>query len=174
MHIVIAILSGIAAIFYWMFRLQWAARSIRDLDRNTPRLRNRSKRAFDRLVGSRHSRIRDPRLAATVLMIQLVRTGAPLTHAERRQIIALLAGPLGIGDPDAMFRKAWRYTRRRGSFPSMADDMVPMLRVRLSVDERFQLIGMLRQTAAAYGGESELQAQMIARLQRQLMQSGDV
>ncbi|WP_204307862.1 hypothetical protein, partial [Klebsiella pneumoniae] len=84
------------------------------------------------------SRIRDPRLAATVLMIQLVRTGAPLTHAERRQIIALLAGPLGIGDPDAMFRKAWRYTRRRGSFPSMADDMVPMLRARLSVDERFQ------------------------------------
>lgn len=172
MLIVIAILSGIAVIFYWMFRLQSAARSVRELDRDTRHLRNRGKRVFEGFIGSSHRRIRDPRLAATVLMIQLVRTGAPLTYDERLKIMALVRGPMQIDDPEPMFRKAWRYTKRRGSFPSIATDVVPMLRARLSVDERFQLIGMLRQTASAYGEESELQAEMIARLQRQLMQAG--
>jgi uncharacterized tellurite resistance protein B-like protein len=127
---------------------------------------------FEGFIGSRHRRIRDPQLAATVLMIQLVRTGAPLTNDERLKIIALIREPMQVDDPERMFRKAWRYTKRRGSFPSIARDMMPMLRARLSVDERFQLIGMLRQTASAYGGESELQTAMIAHLQRQLMQGG--
>ncbi|MBA8881551.1 TerB family tellurite resistance protein [Phyllobacterium myrsinacearum] len=172
MHIIVAILSGIASLFYLIFRLQSAARSVRELDKDTHHLRNKGKRVFEGFIGSRHGRIRDPRLAATVLMIQLVRTGAPLTNDERLKIIALVRGPMQINDPDRMFRKAWRYTTRRGSFPSIARDMMPMLRARLSVDERFQLIGMLRQAAAAYSEESELQAEMIAGLQRQLMQAG--
>lgn len=173
MHIVVAILSGIATIFYLIFRAHSTARFVRELDRDTHGLKSRARRALEGLIGSRYSRIRDPRLAATILMIQLVRTGTPLTAAERLQIMALIREPMQVDDPERMFRKAWRYTKRRGSFTSIATDMMPMLRARLSVDERFQLIGMLRQTASAYGGESELQALMIARLQRQLMQGED-
>ncbi|MBA8900262.1 MULTISPECIES: TerB family tellurite resistance protein [unclassified Phyllobacterium] len=170
MHIIIAVLGAAALIFYWILRAQSAARAVRELDRDTRGLRSKAKYRFEGLIGSRYRRIRDPRLAATVLMIQLVRTGTPLTMDEKLKIIELISGPLQIDDPDAMFKRAWQYTKQRGFFSPMADEMVPMLRDRLTMDERFQLIDMLRQTASAYGEASELQTGMISRLKRQLVQ----
>lgn len=171
MHIIIAVLGIAGLIFYWVLRAHSTARAVGELDRDTRGLRSKAKNKFEGFIGSRYSRMRDPRLAAVVLMIQLVRTGAPLTADEKVKIVELISGPLQVDDPDAFFKKAWHYTKNRGFFSPMADEMVPMLRERLTVTERLQLIDMLRQTASAYGEESELQSGMIARLNRQLTQS---
>ncbi|QND50771.1 TerB family tellurite resistance protein [Phyllobacterium sp. 628] len=170
MHIVIAVLSICGLCFYVINRAHSTVQAADELNRNTLFLRNRVRRRFAGLIGSRCRRIRDPRLAAVVLMIQLVRTGTPLMADEKLKIMELMSEPLQIADPDSMFKRAWQYTKHRGFFSSMADDMVPMLRARLTRRERSQLIDMLRQTASAYGEESELQESMVARLKLQLTQ----
>ena len=40
----------------------------------------------------------DPRLAAKVMMLQLVRTDLPITAAEKTTIMELMESPLGIAD----------------------------------------------------------------------------
>jgi uncharacterized tellurite resistance protein B-like protein len=170
MHILIGIIGLAAVILFWTLRAHSTVKAVRDLDRDTKSLQRKAKFGLQNLIGSPYRRIRDPRLAASILMIQLVRTGAPVTADEKLKILELITGTLKIEDPDAMFQKAWRYTRNRGFFSPVADEMVPMLRERLTKHERLQLIDMLQQTASAYGEPSELQAGMIARVKRQLVQ----
>lgn len=170
MHILIAIIGLAAVVLFWTLRAHSTVRAVRDLDRDTKGLQRKAKFSFQNLIGSPYSRIKDPRLAAAILMIQLVRTGAPVTADEKMKILELISETLQIEDPDALFRKAWTYTKQRGFFSPMADELAPMLRERLTRRERLQLIDMLQQTASAYGEPSELQVGMIARLKRQLVQ----
>jgi hypothetical protein len=101
-------------------------------------------------------------------MIQLVRTGAPLTAVEKNVIYELMADPLQIEDRQAMFEAAWQLTDRGRVFSPVADDLTPLLVSRLTMDERLQFIGMLTRVANAYGGASDLQQEAIVRLKRRL------
>lgn len=121
-----------------------------------------------RLFGSRLERVTDTRLAATILMLQLVRTGSPITAAEKTAIMELMEDPLGIANIETIFVRAWGYTDGSRFFSPVADDLVPMLRRRLTPEERLQLVDMLRAVAGAYGEPSELQLEAIARLKRRL------
>ncbi|GLS17094.1 hypothetical protein GCM10007874_01090 [Labrys miyagiensis] len=112
--------------------------------------------------------LQDVRLAAVVLMIQLVRTGAPLTAAERNVIYDLMADPLKIEDRQALFEAAWQLTDRGRVFSPVADDLTPLLVSRLTMDERLQFIDMLTRVANAYGEASDLQQEAIVRLKRRL------
>lgn len=51
----------------------------------------------------------------------------------------------------------------------MSDPLIPLLRSRLSVDERMELITMLTQVASAHSAPSELQREGIARLKNRLL-----
>jgi uncharacterized tellurite resistance protein B-like protein len=113
--------------------------------------------------------LQDVRLAAVILMIQLVRTGAPLTAAEKSVIYELMADPLKVEDRLAMFELAWQMTDRGRVFSPVADDLTPLLIDRLTVDERLEFIGMLTKVANAYGEASDLQREAIVRLKRRLM-----
>ncbi|CAM5771391.1 hypothetical protein LMIY3S_03492 [Labrys miyagiensis] len=112
--------------------------------------------------------IQDVRLAGVVLMIQLVRTGAPLTAAEKNVIYDLMADPLGIEDRQAMFEAAWQLTDRGRVFSPVADDLAPLLASHLTMDERLEFIGMLSKVANAEGMASDLQKEAIVRLKRRL------
>jgi uncharacterized tellurite resistance protein B-like protein len=169
MPFLIAVIGTAGFILIWMLRAHSTIRAVRELDQDTRGLRRKASSGIRGFIGSPHSRIRDPRLAAVVLMIQLVRTGTPMTADEKMKIIELMRDPLQIEDPDAMFKKAWQYTQNRVFFSPMAEEMVPMLRARLTKAERLQLIDMLQQTASAYGEASELQTGMISRLKRQMI-----
>ena len=113
--------------------------------------------------------IDDPRLAAVVLMIQLVRTNGLLTRAERDTILALMSDPLGIGDRERIYEQALQLTDRGRVFTPVAEELVPLFRARLSLPERQQLIDMLTEVANAYGEASDLQREAIVRLKRHLL-----
>ncbi len=125
-------------------------------------------RAAFNLFGNRLERVADPRLAATILMLQLVRTGAPITAAEKTTIMELMEDPLGIANIEAIFVRAWSYTDGGRVFTPIADDLVPMLRRKLTQQERLDLVEMLRKVAGAYGEPSDLQLEAINRLKRRL------
>ncbi len=125
-------------------------------------------RAAFTLFGNRLERVSDPRLAATILMLQLVRTGSPITAAEKTTIMELMEDPLGIANIEAIFVRAWSYTDGSRMFSPVADDLVPMLRRKLTLQERLDLVEMLRKVAGAYGEPSELQIEATTRLKRRL------
>lgn len=51
----------------------------------------------------------------------------------------------------------------------VSDQLLPMLRDKLTQDERLQLVDMLQKTADAYNGASELQQSAINRFKKRLL-----
>lgn len=153
----------VCGLLYWMWysnnAVQRRVTSGPDADRRGPMLA---------LFGNRLEKVSDPRLAATILMLQLVRTGSPITAAEKTAIMELMEEPLGIANIEAIFVRAWSYTDGSRIFSPVADDLVPMLRRKLTLQERLDLVDMLRKVAGAYNEPSELQLEAIARLKRRL------
>ena len=156
----LVVLLLIAGVLYWM----WHARNGVQRRTSGPD----GDRAAFTLFGNRLERVADPRLAATILMLQLVRTGSPITAAEKTSIMELMEDPLGIANIEAIFVRAWSYTDGSRIFSPVADDLVPMLRRKLTLQERLDLVEMLRKVAGAYGEPSELQLEAITRLKRRL------
>jgi uncharacterized tellurite resistance protein B-like protein len=112
--------------------------------------------------------LQDVRLAAVILMIQIVRTGSPLTAAEKNMIFDLMADPMAIENRQAVFEIAWQMTDRGRVFSQVADDLTPLLASRLNMQERLDFIDMLTKVANAYGEASDLQLEAIVRLKRRL------
>ena len=162
-------LAGLAfAVLYWMLRTHTTVKAVKELNQDTKGLQRQVKSGIQRLIGTKLERISDPRLGAVILMIQLVRTGSPVTAQEKTQILELMESPLGIADISAMFERAWAYTTPRLFFSSVADELTPMLREKLDLPERLQLVAMLAKVAGAYHGASDLQAEAVARLKTRL------
>lgn len=126
--------------------------------------------AVTRLDGARWRlwQVRDVRLAAAILMLQIVRTGSPVTQAERDRILGFLADPLRIRDPAAMLERAMDYAVARRPFHQTADLLLPLLRERLTDDERDALIAMLIAVAGAHSPPSDLQRAALARFRDRL------
>lgn len=169
MHILLGLIAVAVGILIWVLRVQSAARAAKDLNRDTQGLQRRAKRTIQDVFGSRLERVNDPRLGAVILMIQLVRTGSPVTATEKTTILDLMETPLGISKPQSMFEKAWGYTEQRAFFSVVSDQLLPMLRDKLAQDERLQLVDMLQKTADAYNGASELQQSAINRFKKRLL-----
>ena len=163
MHILLGVVLVIAVTAFLMSR------------RGKPRPQAKATRSLPNVgastakAASRLAEVRDPKLAAAVLMIQLVRTGAPVTSAEKAAILDLLETRLKVKQPEKMYDEAWAYTENRAFFSLMSDQLLPLLKDRLGGEERLQLIDMLQQTASAYNGASELQQSSISRLKKRLM-----
>lgn len=169
MHLLLGLLAVAAAICFFVLRANNAVRAAKELNQDTKGLQRRAKTSLEKLVGSKLARVRDPRLAAAILMIQLVRTGSPVTAQEKLVILDLLADPLQVEDRQAMFEKAWEYTQNRAFFSLVSDELLPLLREQLDQQEQLQLIDMLQKTADAYNGASDLQQASINRLKKRFL-----
>ena len=171
MPILVALAALIGGVFYLVWRAHYAVQTIKavkEVDQHTQGLQRHARNAGLAVFGTRLTRVQDPRLAAVILMLQLVRTGAPVTAAEKTQIMELMEDPLQIANIESIFVRAWSYTEQHRVFSPIADELVPVLRQKLTIDERLQLIDMLRAVANAFGEASELQIEAIARLKRRL------
>ena len=111
----------------------------------------------------RLERIDDARFAAAILMLQIVRTGSPVTNAERARILDFLADPLQVKDPAAMLDRAMDHAAARRPFHLTAEAVLPLLRRRLTQDERAALLTMLNAVAGAHSPPSVLQDAALAR-----------
>ena len=168
-EIVLGLAALLGGIFYLIWRANNAVHTVKELDHNTQGLQRQARHVGVSIFGTRLERVDDPRLAATILMLQLVRTGSHVTAAEKTQIMELMEEPLRIANIETIFTRAWGYTTAKRAFPPVADELVPMLRRRLDPDERLELIAMLTKVANAYGEAGELQSAGIARLKRALV-----
>lgn len=169
MHILLLFVAVIGGILFWILRAHGTVKHLREVDRDTKGLQRRAKSAIEGIIGTPLGRVRDPRLAAAILMIQLVRTGSPVTAAEKTQILELMESPLAVENVSAMFERAWGYTQARQPFSIVADELLPVLRESLTEPERQQLLDMLARVAGAHSAPSELQREALVRLKRRLM-----
>ena len=169
MPLLLGLVGIIAAILFWVLRVHGTVQGLKAVDRDTKGLQRRAVSTFEDIVGTPLQRVRDPRLAATILMIQLVRTGSPLTASEKTRILEFMETPLEIERISATFERAWSYTQARLPFSRVSDQVVPLLRETLTPPERAQLIEMLTEVAGAHSAPSALQREGIARLRRKLV-----
>ncbi len=167
-EIILGLAALLAGIYFLIRRLHGSVRTVKQFGEETQELQHTAGSLGFMLFGSHLARVSDPRLAATILMLQLVRSGSHVTAAEKTQIMELMDTPLGISNVETIFTRAWGYTDARRAFSPVADELVPMLRRRLGSDEAEQLVEMLLSVANAYGEASELQLAGIARLRRRL------
>ncbi|XYD11581.1 TerB family tellurite resistance protein [Methylobacterium sp. NMS12] len=169
MPILLGLIGIIVAGLFWILRTHGTVKGLQEVNRDTKGLQRRAVSTFQNLVGTPLQRVRDPRLAAVILMIQLVRTGSPLTASEKTRILEYMETPLEVDRISATFERAWGYTRARLPFSQVADALAPLLRDALTPAERGELIAMLTQVASAHSPPSELQREGIARLKRRLL-----
>lgn len=125
--------------------------------------------ALEGIFQSPLKRVDDVRLAAVILMIQIVRTGSPVTASEKTRILEFMENPLKISSISTMFERAWPYTAARMPFARIADDLVPLLCRQLTRAERLDLVDMLTQVAEAHSPASDLQGAAILRLKGRLV-----
>ncbi|SDA26371.1 Tellurite resistance protein TerB [Methylobacterium sp. UNC378MF] len=173
MPILLGLIGLIAAGLFWILRTHGTIKGLQEVNRDTKGLQRRAVSTIEDFVGTPLQRVRDPRLAAVILMIQLVRTGSPLTASEKTRILAYMENPLEVDRISASFERAWGYTQARLPFSQVADALTPLLRDALTPAERGELITMLTQVAGAHSPPSELQREGIARLKRRLL-AGEV
>lgn len=168
MVVVIGILAVVGAILFWILRASMAVRAVRELDEDTRGVRRRIKHAMQDMVGTPLGRVNDPRLAAAILMIQLVRAEGHMVAEEKTAILDVLEMKLGVSEPGALFEKAWSYTHAGHAFSSFADELLPLLQRQLTFEECRDLLAMLQRIADAEASPSELQSEAITRLRKRL------
>ncbi|WP_457104412.1 TerB family tellurite resistance protein [Methylobacterium sp. P5_C11] len=169
MPILLGLIAIIAAGLFWILRVHGTVKGLQAVDRDTKGLQRRALSTLAGLVGTPLQRVRDPRLAAVILMIQIVRTGSTLTASEKTRILEYMETPLEVDRISATFERAWGYTHARLPFSQVADALAPLLRDALTLSERTALIAMLKHVAGAHSPPSELQREGIARLKRRLL-----
>lgn len=160
-----AVISGV---LLWLLRAHYAVKQLKEVDRDTKGLQRQARSVLEGLVGTPLQRVNDVRLAAVILMIQIVRTGSPITASEKTRILEFMENPLEIGTISATFERAWRYTQERRPFSLTADPLLPLLREKLTEAERMQFVEMLTKVASAHSAPSELQREALVRLKRRL------
>ncbi|MCJ2073687.1 TerB family tellurite resistance protein [Methylobacterium sp. J-030] len=169
MPLLLGLVGVLAAILFWVLRVHGTVKGLQAVDRDTKGLQRRAVSTFEDIVGTPLQRVRDPRLAVTILMIQIVRTGSPLTASEKTWILEFMETPLKIERISATFERAWGYTQARLPFSLVSDQLTPLCRETLTLAERTELIAMLTQVAGAHSAPSALQRAGIARLRRKLL-----
>ncbi|KQP41166.1 hypothetical protein ASF49_17445 [Methylobacterium sp. Leaf104] len=166
MVVILALLGIVGGVVFWVVRAHGTVKALEEVNRDTKGLQRRARSSLQDIFGTPLKRVRDVRLAAVILMIQIVRTGSPVTAAEKTKILEFMESPLDVESISAMFERAWRLTEARRPFSLVADELLPLLRDSLTEAERQQFIQMLSAVAGAHSPVSELQREAIVRLKR--------
>lgn len=168
MPVLILVAALITGVLIWLLRAHYTVKQLKEIDQDTKGLQRKAKSAFENIIGTPLQRVNDVRLAAVIQMIQIVRTGSPVTASEKTRIFEFMENPLEIQTISATFERAWRYTEERRPFSLVADPLLPLLREKLTVEERMHLVDMLTKVASAHSAPSELQREALVRLKRRL------
>ena len=169
MPVLLGIIALSFAVFYWIYRANHAVKAAKELNSETKGLQRKVRHKVQDLIGTPLQRVNDVRLAAVILMIQLVRTGAPLTAAEKNAIFDIMDQPLQVADRQQLFERAWQLTDQGRAFTPVADELLPLLMEKLTPSERMEFIDMLTAVAKAYNEASDLQREAIVRLKRRFL-----
>jgi len=168
MHIVLAALSALGALAFFIIRANHVAQAGRELGEAAGDARG----LFRRFLWRRRTdvdlirKIDDPRLAATVMMCAMAQSDGHMTEPEKAAILGQMRGPLELEQAEAveLFAHAHWLTGDMKELSSLLRRASKPVLERCTADEKTGLIDMLSQVAAADGEPSAIQSDAIQRL----------
>lgn len=166
MAAIIAILTGVAALVFWLGRAAQNAHHITDAANEIANL-PRKMRYMKKAGKSGLSLVTDPREAACVLMIATARSSAAgtVTDAESGVIQTMLTETMGWPEDDAEdFVDSLRWLTRDIKQPdTVLKPMTKFLKSKLSMKEADELAHMMTEVALAEKTATEKQTYFIGR-----------
>ncbi|CAO4177861.1 tellurite resistance TerB family protein [Methylorubrum populi] len=159
----------IVGVLLWRLKNHYVIVRRTKFERNREGVERRSGSSLERFLATPLPYVSDVRLAAVILMIQIVRTGNPLTVSEKSRILAFMEHPLEMTSLASAFEEAWRYTEARRPFLLTAEPLLPLFREQLTEAERVEFVGMLTSVASAHSEISELQRVALTRFRHRLL-----
>ncbi len=166
MAAIIAILTGLAALVFWLGRAAQNAHHVTDAAKEIANL-PRKMRYLKKAGKSGLELITDPREAACVLMIATARSSAAgtVTNAEAKAIETMLVDTMGWPADDAEdFVDSLRWLTRDIKQPdTVLKPMTKFLKPRLSTQEADELSHMMTEVALAEKTATEKQTYFIGR-----------
>ena len=164
MPIIALILSGLAFwLLYWFFRLDGFSKVQAIFSRRSQEARLIIARERERTAPL--TAVDDPRDAATILMLLIVRTGGDPTREQIAAIETTVRAVFGIDRELTEHMTQARFIASRADgFEQAAGLFSNLLNKRLNVTEKHQLIAMLEEVAEP----TEAQTESIAALKRRL------
>lgn len=168
MHIVLAALSAIGAIAFFIIRANHVAQASRELGEAA----GDAKGLFRRFLWRRRTnvdlirKIDDPRLAAAVMMCAMAQSDGYMTEPEKAAILAQMRGHLELEQAEAieLFAHAHWLTGDMKELSALLRRASKPVLERCTAAEKAGLIEMLSQVAAADGEPSGIQSDAIQRL----------
>lgn len=168
MHIVLATLSVLGAVAFFIIRANHVARASRELGEAAGDARG----LFRSFLWRRRTnvdlirKIDDPRVAATVMLCAMAQSDGHTTEREKAAILEQMRGPLELEQAEAVeiFAHAhWLVGDMKELSALLRRASKPILE-RCTAAEKAGLIEMLSQVAAADGAPSAIQSDAIERL----------
>lgn len=172
MHIVLAIVSAIGAIAFFIIRANYVVQASRELGEAA----GDAGGLFRRFLWRRQTavdlvrKIDDPRQAAAVMMCAVAQSDGHLTEAEKTAILDQMRGPLELDGPEAieLFAHAHWLVGDMKDLSAMLRRASKPIAERCTAAEKAELLDMLSAVAAADGEASGIQTDAIARLRHDL------
>lgn len=172
MHILLALLSALGAVAFFVIRANYAAQAARDLGDAATEVKGLVRRSrWKRRTKVDHIRaVRNPRLAAAVMMCAMAKSDGDLSQCEVAAILCQLRGPLGLADAEAkeILAEARWLTGDMKELSAMLRRASTPIQALCSDDERAELIQMLTAVAEADGPANDIQRDALDRLRREL------
>jgi uncharacterized tellurite resistance protein B-like protein len=173
MGILMGLLGAMAAVGVLLWRLNVASQAARDLVNTADEARG----FFRRLAWSRKVKkhpldmVEDPRESATAMLVALAQHKGPLTEAQERLILSEMVSNFGLPTEEAreMLARARWLTKDAGDVHHTLARLAPAIESKCSVEEKRDLIGMLKVVADPGDIRQDLLANAIKSLEDRLL-----
>lgn len=172
MHIVLGVLTFLGVVGLWIWRARMAAEAAQEIGDMAGDARGLVRGWLWRRRGiqSLADHIKEPSLAAAVMMCAVAQSDSLLSEREQAAIIEQMEGRMGIGraEADELFARARWLTRDMKSLDAVLRQASGPILETCTAEEKAELIAMLTAVAQTEGEIDPLQQDAIERLQRKL------
>ena len=171
MPIILGLLGVISAIAFFIWRMKNAADATREIVSTADDMRGKVHYWWFRRNYNKHplQLIEDPREAAVAWMVAMAQDDGVVSEAELAEIRTQMRATLDIDTPVETLARARWAVRDLRNLDSCATRLIPLLRRKLALHERGQLVDMLEAVGSADNGLSEAHAASLTRWRAELM-----
>jgi hypothetical protein len=167
------LLAAMATVGVLLWRLNVASQAARELVTTADEARG----FFRRLAWSRKLKkhpldlVEDPREAATAMMVALAQYKGPLTELQQRLILGEIVSNLSVPGEEAreMLARARWMTKDAGDVHHTLGRLAPVIDVKCTLEEKRDLIGMLKVVADPGDVNQDVLASAIKGLEDRLL-----
>lgn len=170
MHILFSVLGAAGAFAYYWYVLRGAGDIVANLADAAGRARGdyRRRRFRKKAEASTIQAITDPRTAAIVMAVAVASCEAGMTVDQDAALKQMMRDILAVDNPDEELTFAKWAVREVGDPNNVSVRLQRLWTSALNIEERQQLVDMVRKVAAAGSSLSHVQTEAIERLKARL------